>query len=79
MYATESQNYEVNESIRIKWLKDIRSFKLIISEKPTLLVFEKDKIKDVKRVKNISSKMLSGENTPIQGGGRKKGEIVSLH
>ena len=65
MYATESQNYEVNESIRIKWLKDIRSFKLIISEKPTLLVFEKDKINDVKRVKNISSKMLSGENTPI--------------
>ena len=65
MYATESQNYEVNESIRIKWLKDIRSFKLIISEKPTLLVFEKDKIKDVKRVKNISLKMLSGENTLI--------------
>ena len=72
MYATESQNYEVNESIRIKWLKDIRSFKLIISEKPTLLVFEKDKIKDVKRVKNISSKMLSGENTPIQGGGGER-------
>ena len=75
MYATESQNYEVNESIRIKWLKDIRSFKLIISEKPTLLVFEKDKIKDVKRVKNISSKMLSGENTPIQGGGERRGKL----
>ena len=71
MYATESQNYEVNESIRILWLTaivlDLRSFKLIISEKGlTIMVFEKGQNKSCQKAKNISPKILSGENTPIQ-------------